>query len=187
MKEKDILYFEEDDAATSNDDGKQIFVAKRINGKTTRNKGKDNSVKLVQREENKKQIEEIIIGIDNFNISESPNSINSAGKNKKKNTKEKKQEERTKNNKRKSNNKTNRLKAKNIPKRNLSKEQIRKAEKRKKRNRVLKIFTLIFLIIGTLVLALVSPIFNIQKIEVLENEKLSAEEIINLSGLEKRK
>ena len=41
MDKKEILYFEEDDASTVGNDGKQIFVAKRINGKVTHNKMED--------------------------------------------------------------------------------------------------------------------------------------------------
>ena len=38
MDQKEILQFEPDDASRTGMNGKQVFFAKRINGKTTRNK-----------------------------------------------------------------------------------------------------------------------------------------------------
>lgn len=61
--------------------------------------------------------------------------------------------------------------------------------KRKKRNKIIKFFIKLILLIvcsgGGLAFALISPIFNIQDIKVLNNSIVSADTIISLSGLSK--
>ena len=53
MDKKDILQFEEDDASEIGINGKQVFFAKRINGQTSRNKGKNETIskKIEQNDE----------------------------------------------------------------------------------------------------------------------------------------
>ncbi len=68
------------------------------------------------------------------------------------------------------------------------KEQITKQEqKRKKRNKkiklVLEILLLLAIIVGGIVFAMVSPIFNIQEIQVNNNNQVSSDTIISLSEL----
>lgn len=62
-----------------------------------------------------------------------------------------------------------------------------KEKKRIKRNKRLKVFLSIFLFValigGSIIFALTSPIFNIKEIAVVNNEILSSETIISLSGL----
>ena len=53
----------------------------------------------------------------------------------------------------------------------------------KKSHKFLKIFFIIFLLILIIVLLLLSPIFNIKKITVENNFRVSSDEIISLSGL----
>ncbi len=65
--------------------------------------------------------------------------------------------------------------------RELTPEEIKRIKKRNKR---FKTFSLIILVIGAVILFLLSPIFNIKKIEVENNSKVSAQEIISLSKLE---
>ncbi len=62
------------------------------------------------------------------------------------------------------------------------KEHIRE-KKKKKIKFVLKILLLLFIIIGGIIFAMTSPIFNIKNIEVVNNEQVSSETIISLSGL----
>ncbi len=50
--------------------------------------------------------------------------------------------------------------------------------------RIIKWFTLIGIIIGGTIYALLSPIFNIRTISVIGNSKISIDEIISLSGLQ---
>lgn len=62
MKEKDVLYFEEDDASQLGINGKQVFFTKRINGETQRNKIDDENEKNIL-SQNEKENEEIIINL----------------------------------------------------------------------------------------------------------------------------
>ena len=64
-----------------------------------------------------------------------------------------------------------------------SKKQRQLKRKRKRIKFVLTVFTCLILIVGTLVIAFVSPIFNIRKIEVIDNKQISSDMIISLSGL----
>ncbi len=147
MDKKDILYFEEDDASRLGNDGKQVFVAKRINGEITHNKvinGKKNELY-----NNSNKDEELFI---EFKTPYHP----------------KEHKPKTK-------------KKKNIPPKNHK----HKNTKRKRRGkRLLKLLILIILITGAIVFAMVSPMFNIEKITVQGNEKISTETIISLSGLQ---
>ena len=69
----------------------------------------------------------------------------------------------------------------------MSKEEIQKIEKsKKKRKLILKIIkwlTLLAIIIGGTIYAMLSPIFNIKEVEVIGNSKISSETIISLSGI----
>lgn len=65
----------------------------------------------------------------------------------------------------------------------MTKKQAKTLRKRKKLKRLLKWTTLFLLIIGSVVFALVSPIFNIKEIEVINNNQLSSDTIISLSQL----
>lgn len=96
------------------------------------------------------------------------------------------EEEETNNHKntKKSNRKFNntRKNVKREPKK-LTKQQEISRRKRKKVLRVIKYLTLFAIIIGGIVYTLLSPIFNIKKIEVYGNSKISSDTIISLSGL----
>ncbi len=65
----------------------------------------------------------------------------------------------------------------------ISKQQRKREKKRKRIKFFLKIFILIAIIVGGIVFATCSPIFNIKNIEVINNNKVSSETIISLSGL----
>ena len=69
----------------------------------------------------------------------------------------------------------------------LSKEEIQKIEKSKKKRKlilkVIKWLTLLAIIIGGTIYAMLSPIFNIKEVEVIGNSKISSETIISLSGI----
>ena len=74
------------------------------------------------------------------------------------------------------------------------KQQIKKVsernERKKKRRiriikRIIKWTMLIAIIAGGITFAMVSPIFNIQEIQVLDNKEISSDTIISLSGLSK--
>ena len=67
--------------------------------------------------------------------------------------------------------------------RKMTKKQAKIEKRRKKIKRVLKFMALILIITGGIVFALVSPIFNITKINVQDNDSVSADTIISLSEL----
>lgn len=71
-------------------------------------------------------------------------------------------------------------KKKNVPK--SKKQNISK--KKKRRLKILKWTSLVVLIVGGLTLFLLSDVFNIKEIKVLNNSKISAEEIKKLSTLQ---
>lgn len=68
-------------------------------------------------------------------------------------------------------------------KQKMSKKQRQILKKKKRIKNILKFTTLLIIIIGGIIFALVSPIFNIQNIEVSNNEQISTETIISLSQL----
>ena len=84
-------------------------------------------------------------------------------------------------------NNSNKNRKKNIKPQKSLQEQEREKRKRKKIIRVLKWFTLLAIIVGGIIFALVSPIFNIKNIYVSGNNKISSDTIISLSGLQNNK
>ena len=81
-------------------------------------------------------------------------------------------------------NKNNRIKRQQIQKQ-IDKEERRKLKRKRKIKKILKWTSLICIIIGGVTFALVSPIFNIQEIEVSGNVLVNADTIISLSQLSK--
>ncbi len=67
---------------------------------------------------------------------------------------------------------------------NISKKQSKIIKKKKRIKKIIKYTTLLFLIIGGVVFAMVSPIFNISDINVINNEKISTDTIKSLSQLQ---
>ena len=65
----------------------------------------------------------------------------------------------------------------------MSRKQKKLQKRRKKIKRILKFFTILILIIGAGIFAVTSPIFNIKKVEVVNNKQLSTDTVISLSGL----
>lgn len=65
----------------------------------------------------------------------------------------------------------------------ISKKQAQILKKKRKIKRIIKWTTLLLIIIGGIIFALVSPIFNIKDIQVYNNEQISAETILSLSQL----
>lgn len=77
----------------------------------------------------------------------------------------------------------NKLKKEQEQRKKITKQE----QKRKKRNKkikiVLEIFLLIGIIVGGVTFAMISPIFNIRDIQVVNNQQISSETIISLSEL----
>lgn len=66
----------------------------------------------------------------------------------------------------------------------LTKKQAQMIRKKKKIKRFIKWTSLFFIIIGGIVFALVSPIFNIDEIQVFDNNQISSDTIVSLSQLQ---
>ena len=80
-------------------------------------------------------------------------------------------------------NKNNKNKQQDMQKRK-TKKQAQMERKKKKIKRIIKWTTLFLLIIGGIVFALVSPIFNIKEIQVNNNNQIATETIVSLSQLQ---
>ena len=79
-------------------------------------------------------------------------------------------------------NRNNQKKSKEYQKK-ISKKQAQILKKKKKIKRIIKWTTLFLIIIGGVIFALVSPIFNIKEIQVYNNEQITTETILSLSQL----
>lgn len=66
---------------------------------------------------------------------------------------------------------------------NITKKQKQILKKQKRIKRIIKWTTLLIIIIAGVIFSLVSPIFNISTVEVINNNTVQTEEIISLSGL----
>lgn len=89
-------------------------------------------------------------------------------------------------NKAKKDNKKNKDKSKKNQ--NIKKKNNKKKQKKEKRNKIIlnfiKWFFLIGALIGSIIFFMLSPLFNIQTINVLNNDKISTEKILSLAGIE---
>lgn len=81
-------------------------------------------------------------------------------------------------------NKNNQQKRQAIQKQIKQQERI-KQKKRKRIKRIVQTMTILCLLAGGVTFALVSPIFNIQEIQVVGNQLVQVDNIISLSGLSK--
>lgn len=214
MKEKDsskFLYFDNEELEKEETENKQVFVTKRLSGKETHNIKKQIKVeknsKLKNKEERKENsiAEELVIDIP---ISLT-NKESSKKDTKKRNTKTSKKDIRKNNNKSNEKNKRkpkekvdrnnvidieiNRISKskkeegnsrKNVKSRKKQEEQ-KKNGKQKKKNFLGKVFAIIILIVATLIVTFITPIFNITKIEVTGNKNITEQTVISLSRIRK--
>ena len=159
MDKNNILQFEEDDTSKTGINGKQVFFAKRINGKTIHNKEFENEENLDF--SNKKKEKELYI---EFKTPIHHNQMET-------------QTQKSKNiqkNKKSTVSKTKKLK--NI--------QSKEKAKRRKSKTLIKFILLILIIIGITIFAMISPIFNIKEIKIKGNEAINSETIISLSKVQ---
>ena len=156
-KEDNFLQFEEDDASKTSMNGKQVFLAKRINGKTTHNK-------QVEEQSNRNFKEEFEENDDLFVEFSTPQAQDVE-------TKPKSPKKQNSKNPQKKNGSSNKNKKNN------------KKKKKKKVSKWIKIVLLLLIIAGCIVFAMVSPIFNIKFIEVEGNDKIKSDTIISLSQI----
>lgn len=166
---------------------------KKAEKKAASKKSKTNaSDKIGQAPERKKYDDEIIIGVTRYpekkkkentakNISnnKSDNGKNSKNNNSKNKRKNKKTEE----------NKIKKSK-KQIKKKHTDQEEfigeyddVEQRVKKAKRNKIIKNTLIIVLIIAAILLAMLSPMFNLKNITITGNSKITREQIISLSGI----
>ena len=159
MDKKDILQFEADDTSKMGVNGKQVFVTKRINGKTMHYKTIDEENQKIINQKNKfdeENNDELFIEFKNLKFKEEPNKKQSS--------------------------------TKHISDHKNNKKKVSKAQRNKKRKKkILKIAFLLVLITGVIIFTLVSPIFNITNIEVKGNKIIDSSTIESLSGKQKGK
>ena len=78
----------------------------------------------------------------------------------------------------------NKQKENEVKQQKITKKQAQIERKKKKIKRIIKLVTLLAIIIGGIVFALVSPVFNISEINVINCEQVSQDTIISLSQLQ---
>ena len=154
VDKNNILQFEADDASKTGINGKQVFFTKRINGKVTRNKEIERESRHIP-EKKPKEDEELFIEFKNIKVNPQNNPQNDPKRNLQK-------------------------RKENIKKQNTTNN---KNKPKKKKSIVPKILLLLLILIGVAIFAFVSPLFNIQKIEVTGNEKVDSSTVISLSGV----
>ena len=180
VDKKDILQFEKDDASQMGINGKQVFFAKRINGQISRNKGKNETTnnKLKQNDLEEDLFIEFknpyVDTEDSYRTKKSTKGYTNDGKN---NYRIKSSKDRKK---AKNKEKNNKQKTHNTNQRTINKKKSKKNKNRKNR----KIIALFLIIFAMIIFALISPIFNIQTINIEGNDKVNSDTIISLSGVE---
>ena len=174
-KDGKTLYFSDEEIDSETNGEKKVFVTKRINGKEShvkaekrKNEGKhlEKNIKIQDKEEDDEIFSfnsEMVLGVNSSNVQEKEKK---SRKKKTKNKKQKKVEERQE----------------NQPQAKVAKKR-RKSKKKKINKKILVFFSIIILVAIIVVLALTAPIFNITKIEINGNEKVSKDTIIALSGI----
>ena len=81
-------------------------------------------------------------------------------------------------------NKNNQRKRQAIQKQ-MQQQERKKQKKRKRIKRIIQTMTILCLLAGGVTFALISPIFNIQEVQVVGNQLVQADTIVSLSGLSK--
>ena len=186
-KDGKVLYFSDEEIDNETNGEKKVFVTKRINGKESHVKVRENDSKKTAKQ-NKTSAKddfffnnEIIIGLNK----EDEINTNPKEESKKTNKKQSKKE------KIKESKKEKRKHSKSKPKhydyeepqnRKLNKQ---KHKKKKSKKLIVTIFSIIILIAVITIFSLTAPIFNITEIQVEGNEKIPTSTIISLSGLKK--
>ena len=174
-KDGKTLYFSDEEIDSETNGEKKVFVTKRINGKEShvkaekrKNEGKhlEKNIKIQDKEDDDEIFSfnsEMVLGVNSSNVQEKEKK---SKKKKTKNKKQKKAEERQE----------------NQPQAKVAKKR-RKSKKKKINKKILGFCSIIILVAIIVVLALTAPIFNITKIEINGNEKVSKDTIIALSGI----
>lgn len=203
-KEENLLYFGDNEIVKEKKETKQVFVTKRINGKESHNKievkaPKETEYKRVPNTQGFNFEREIVIGVNNKRNLEDDENRKSNRKRKNKNLNKKKNKDTVnnknrvkeinkkqknnikKNSNNKKNGKNNFYNSENID--ILNKINQKKEKKNKVKRTLTKVFLFLVLCIAVIVMALVTPIFNITQINVEGNFRVSTTSIINLAEI----
>lgn len=202
-KEENLLYFGDNEIVKEKKETKQVFVTKRINGKESHNKievktPKETEYKRVPNTQGFNFEREIVIGVNNKNNFEDEEnrkhnkkrkSKNSNKKNKNavnnknivKEINKKQRKNINKNSNIKKNGKNNFYNSENID--ILNKINQKKEKKNKVKRTLTKVFLFLILCVAVIIMALVTPIFNITQINVEGNSRVPTTSIINLAGI----
>ena len=203
-KEENLLYFGDNEIVKEKKETKQVFVTKRINGKESHNKievkaPKETEYKRVPNTQGFNFEREIVIGVNNKRNLEDDENRKSNRKRKNKNLNKKKNKDTVnnknrvkeinkkqknnikKNSNNKKNGKNNFYNSENID--ILNKINQKKEKKNKVKRTLTKVFLFLVLCIAVIVMALVTPIFNITQINVEGNSRVSTTSIINLAEI----
>ena len=180
-----LLYFRDDEIDKKDNKKKQVFVTKRINGRKSENKKKKKDVELEEENKNDDKFSfdnEIVIGVTRFPDEKDIKRSEQKKLNRKKHNKKKR-----KKSKNHSNNSSSSVN-KNDFKNNIDNENSRKKSYKKTKTldnlKLIRKILLVFIILGVIVFAFTTPIFNINNIEVVGNQELvTTNTIKSLSGL----
>ncbi len=172
-KKMNFFYLEDEEELKT----KKTVVRKRIKGRENNkeNKKEDDDEKFSFQDE-------IVLGVTKQKKEiKKNNEKKDIKKNGKKNNKKDTQKKQANNKK----NKNNKQTKKEIVKEDINKQYNPKnIQKKKKITRVVKYSSLLILVIAVAVIALFSPLFNIKKIDVEGNNKITNNEIISLSQIQ---
>lgn len=213
QSKNNLLYFEDDEIVTGKTENKKVFVTKRINGKETHIKQKKAQKQETPRETEYRRVpntqgfnfeREIVIGVNNSKKAQNNNSFNNPNsykknKNTSKNTKKEGKHSKSSKKINKDNiKKKSKIKEKNSyakPSKNKKSnydfyedfndtKNKRKIKKNKGKNKFfITIISLLSMTIALIIMALITPAFNIQEIKVEGNNKVPTANIINLSRI----
>lgn len=172
-KEKNLLYFGDDEIVKEKTANKQVFVTKRINGKETHTKIErpvESEYKRVPNTQGFNFEREIVIGVNTSQAVKAQSESNSKKKGSKHNKVKKSKNVKTK----------NKVQTANASRKNT---KISKSKRKKVNKAIPATIAIVLIAIAIVVIAFATPIFNITEIKVEGNSRVTSTNIINLSGL----
>lgn len=189
-KKKDLYNFDKE-----SDEEKVLKKKNKADAKSASKKKKKQRNRNGQAEDlSKKYEDEIIIGVTKYPEKNNKNGKAQSNRNQEKTNHTKHNEKISKKRSEKEIKKKEKSKAQNKQYVSLNNEYIledapnlieeqKKIKRAEKRAKILKAFLIILLFIGMVTFAMVSPIFNIEKITVVGNSKLTENEVVSLSKI----
>lgn len=179
----------------SKEEKKQKAKKKKAEQKSASKKSKTNeSNKMVQAPERKKYDDEIIIGVTRYPEKKKKENIGKKESNNKNNNTDNGKNSKNKSNNKRKNQKTEENKIKKsksqIKKKQTNQEEfiseynnVEQRTKKAKRSKIIKNTLIIVLVITSIILVMLSPMFNLKNIIATGNSKITREQLISLSGI----